>query len=268
MKLKKKKKIFGTKEWAVKNINFINGCKHNCKYCYSKEMAIRFNRKTPENWEIEVVRSKDVEKKYSKYDGRVMFPSSHDITPDHLRDALIVLKKLLEAGNEVLIVTKPHLICIDTLCKTFKKFRRQILFRFTIGSSVSSVLKFWEPNAPSFEERLDCLKKAHKLGFETSVSCEPMLDSKVDKLIDVIIPFVSNSIWIGKANFLHKRMKTNGVKDKLSYKKAKELEDWQENKDNILKLYEKYKDNPKIKWKESIKKVLGIEIATDDGMDV
>jgi len=36
----------------------------------------------------------------------VMFPSSHDITPTNLAGCLTVLKKLLEVGNEVLIVNR------------------------------------------------------------------------------------------------------------------------------------------------------------------
>ena len=51
--MKGEKQVFGTYEWAVSNANFINGCFHNCKYCYSKEMAIRFKRKTASNWELE-----------------------------------------------------------------------------------------------------------------------------------------------------------------------------------------------------------------------
>ena len=51
----KKKTAFGTREWASANINISNGCYNDCKYCYSKSMAIRFKRKTPENWTEEVI---------------------------------------------------------------------------------------------------------------------------------------------------------------------------------------------------------------------
>ncbi len=265
--LKSNKKVFGTKEWAVKNVNFISGCQHDCKYCYSKEMAIRFRRKTPDNWKKEEVRIKDLEKNYKKYKGRIMIPSSHDITPVNLESTFIILNKLLLSGNDVLIVTKPHFECINKICERFEKFKKQILFRFSIGSNDSSVLKFWEPGATDFQERLNCLKFAHKQGFETSVSCEPMLDYKIDDLIKIIIPFVTNSIWIGKANFLLKRMKTNGINDKISIEKAKELHEWQSNKRNIKNLYTKYKNNPKIKWKESLKKILDIKISRINGLD-
>jgi len=47
------KQVFGTTEWATHNENCINGCSHDCKYCYSKSMAIQYKRKTPENWQDE-----------------------------------------------------------------------------------------------------------------------------------------------------------------------------------------------------------------------
>jgi hypothetical protein len=36
----------------------------------------------------------------------------------------------------------------------------------------------------------------------------------------------------------------------------------------ILDLYSKYKDNPQIKWKDSIKKIVGIEIPIEPGLDI
>src|ERR1039457_3088349 len=138
----------GTREWAESNINFITGCSHNCKYCYSKEMSIRFKRTTPESWTNEMVRQKALSKTYRKIKGRIMFPSSHDITPTYINDALTILRKLLEIDNKVLIVTKPHLDCIKAICSTFDVRKSQILFRFTIGSANTQTLKFWEPNAP------------------------------------------------------------------------------------------------------------------------
>jgi hypothetical protein len=36
----------------------------------------------------------------------------------------------------------------------------------------------------------------------------------------------------------------------------------------IVELYDAYKDNPKIKWKESIKRIVKIEIPTISGLDI
>lgn len=264
--MKENKQVFGTQEWAVENANFISGCFHNCKYCYSKEMAIRFKRKTPMDWEIEDVDLKKVEKKREKVNGLVMFPSSHDITPKNLPYSIIFLQKLLATGNKILIVTKPHLTVIKEICDKFFTYRENVLFRFTIGSKNSETLKFWEPNAPSFEERKECLIYAFNNGFSTSVSCEPMLDESTEELVKSLTPYITDSIWIGKANFLLRRLKMNGIIDIETINKANELISLQSD-DKIKILYKKLKTNRKVKWKESIKKIVQLEISTIKGLD-
>lgn len=245
----------GTREWAESNVNFITGCSNDCKYCYAKAMAIRHKRVKPDEWEREIIREGDLTKKIGKKDGMIMFPSSHDITPQHLPEALIMLRRLLSAGNDVLIVSKPHLECIRAICDELKDYKDQILLRFTIGSADSSVLRFWEPNAPDFAERLDSLKLAYTKGFATSVSCEPMLDDNIEAVVDAVSPFVTDSIWLGKMNRLRSQLKLNGHTDDVTAEKADELLAWQSD-EKILALYERLQGNPLIRWKESIQKVL------------
>lgn len=264
--MKNDKKVFGTYEWAVENANFINGCSNNCKYCYSREMAIRFKRKKSDNWHIEEVNLSQFNKKVRKVDGFIMFPSSHDITPSHLSHTLIFLEKLLAADNQVLIVSKPHFEVIEAICNKFKVYKKNILFRLTIGSNNTNVLKFWEPDAPSYDERKRCLIYAYDNGYATSVSCEPMLDNKTLSLIDDLEEYVTNFIWIGKANFLLRRLNMNGISDEETIDAANKLIASQSNS-NIKKLYKALKDNPKIKWKESIKRVLNIEVSMIKGLD-
>jgi len=196
-----------------------------------------------------------------------MFPTTHDITPQNKDYCIAFLQNLLDAGNKVLIVTKPHLEVVQELCARFIEFRNNILFRFTIGSCNTGTLNFWEPNAPSYEERIDALKYAYDNGYNTSVSCEPMLDRFTTQLINELSPFVTDSIWLGKPNRLITRLKANGFTDTETLYRAEELialmsDDW------IWELYETYKKNPKIKWKESVKKVLKLEIPTECGLDV
>jgi DNA repair photolyase len=264
--MKNGKQVFGTYEWAVENANFISGCSHNCKYCYSREMAIRFKRKTSLNWQNEEVNYKQLEKNAKKVNGVIMFPSSHDITPENLTNSIKFLKKLLNQDNEILIVTKPHLVVIKTICKEFNTYKDKILFRFTIGSNNSETLKFWEPNAPVYEERKQCLKYAYNKGFSTSVSCEPMLDENIIELVEELTPFVTNSIWLGKMNFLLRRLNMNGINDLETIEKAKKLIEIQSD-ENIKKIYDQLSTNDKVKWKESIKKVVKIKISTIKGQD-
>jgi len=259
--------VFGTYEWAVKNVNVVSGCSHNCKYCYSREMAIRFKRKSPATWKIEEELKSNGKEKIGKVKGQVMFPSSHDITPYNLNLSVITIREILEQNNNILIVSKPHLSCITKICKEFHHFKNNILFRFSIGSSNNKVLKFWELNAPLFKERLNCLKLAFEDGFKTSISCEPMLDNNIPDVIYQVSPYVTDAIWIGKINFLLRRLKMNGYTDSETFKKANKLLEWQKDS-KIMDLYEKFKNNPKIKWKESIKKIVDIEISELKGLDI
>lgn len=205
-------------------------------------------------------------KGYQKVSGTIMFPSSHDITPVNLDSSIIFLEKLLFVGNNVLIVTKPHFEVITVICERFSEFKENILFRFTIGSTNSDILKYWEPNAPDYRERKSCLIYAFNNGFKTSVSCEPMLDSNTIELVKELEPYITDAIWIGKVNNLNLILSMNGFNDNATLYKAKELLSFQTD-DNIKRLYSQLANNPKVKWKESIKKVVGLEISTIKGLD-
>lgn len=258
--------ISGTKEWAVASVNCVTGCEHNCRYCYARYNAVeRWHLLQEDEWAQKKVRLYDVKKKRYKYDGTVMFPTTHDICPEVLDDCVKVLKNLLEVGNDVLIVSKPHLDCIIVLCKELAEYKDHILFRFTIGSMNDDILKYWEPGAPSFEERFGSLKVAFEAGFKTSVSCEPMLDSdNVVEMFHVLDPFITDSIWIGKLNHVERRVKIETDEDKM---RVAVIVDGQTDQ-RIREIYDALKNEKHVKWKESFKSVLGLELATEAGMDV
>ena len=118
------------------------------------------------------------------------------------------------------------------------------------------MLKLWEPNAPDYDQKLESLKYAFNAGYQTSVSCEPMLDDKVDDVIQKVIPYVTETIWIGKPNKLNERLSMNGFKnDQVVMGSARRLMELFSD-EYVLDLYERYRNNPKIMWKDSIKKVL------------
>jgi DNA repair photolyase len=127
-------------------------------------------------------------------------------------------------------------------------------------------LRFWEPNAPDYQERKKSLVYAFNNGYKTSISCEPMLDNNVKAIIDDLSEYVTDAIWLGKMNFVIRRLKTNGLNNEITLEAANQILLWQSD-DEIKKLYEKFKDNPKIKWKESIKKVVGLAVSTKKGED-
>jgi len=264
------RKISGTLEWAVANANCITGCRNSCIYCFARYNAVdRFKTVKPEDWTNEKIDWKRANKKWNKIDGTIMFPTQSDLGPNtkdlKTLDANITcLKNILAPGNDVLVVSKPHIECITRICEEFVKYKDKILFRFTIGASDNKILKHWEPNAPSFGERFDCLQHAFNAGFKTSVSCEPMLDSDgVIQLFDVLEPYVSDGIWIGKMNQVRQRVKVKTPEDK---KYVDMIADGQ-TEARIREIYEELKDEPKIRWKESFKTVLGIDLAKEAGTD-
>jgi len=196
-----------------------------------------------------------------------MFPTSHDIDPTNLDACLTVLRAMLGAGNDVLIVSKPHLICIRRLCGELGAYKSQITFRFTIGSASDRVLKAWEPNAPSFSERIASLKLAFNSGFQTSVSCEPMLDGNIHEVISKVTPYVTDSIWLGIANRLRGQIAINCPDDEKVMAMANDLIGLMSD-EFIHSLYARYKSDSTIKWKDSIKKVVGIERPIEKGLDI
>lgn len=256
---------FGTREWAAHNHNICIGCKHACKYCYARFNAVkRFKTVATESEWIDGMKLNDkkLNQKPKRYnDGRIMFPTQHDIVPKFIDETVTYLDKWLVVGNDILIVSKPHLECVKRICDDLAKYKNQIVFRFTIGSINDDVLKFWEPNAPNYQERVKSLMYAFQKGFETSISAEPKLDCDISLMIKFLLPGVTDTIWIGNLNFMNQRVDFSNWKSE-DYKYKKMVEDAQ-TLEFTKDLYNEFKDNPKVKWKESIKKMLGLP---DDGV--
>ncbi len=250
----------GTREWAEVNVNCVDGCSHGCKYCYARHNALRFKRIAgPEEWTAEKVRVSAVEAKHRLYRGKVvMFPTTHDITPSNLEACLALLETLLTVGNEVLIVSKPHFECIVRLTNELGRFGRQVTFRFTIGSLDDRRLAFWEPNAPDIRERVECLAYADGDGWRTSVSAEPLLDAEPDRaveLVRVLEPHVSDTIWLGPMNRI--RGRTAGLLDPTHPEVARLEAGYVI--ENVRELYRRLADNPKVRWKDSFARMLGVD---------
>ncbi|MBM9604727.1 radical SAM protein [Desulfopila inferna] len=260
------KRIRGTREWAVADIDCCTGCSHGCRYCYARyDGVVKKKRVSASEWQHPEVRSADVHRSFPLYPGTVMFPANHDIQPEILADCIRLLHNLLAPGNSILIVSKPHLLCIEEICRTFNNSRRQILFRFSITAIDNRILQFWEPAAPAYEERLASLRHAYSRGFQTSISIEPMLESeKIEELVDQLSPFVSHSIWIGKMNKIKKRVSEDTPQMAHELQRIRK----EQNDENIAAIYHRLKNNSLIRWKESIKEVVGLELLRQPGLDI
>ncbi len=246
--MRKREITSGTKEWADHNVNCIKGCSNNCRYCYAKTMAKRFGRCKEETWRDMVINNNAVEKKYGKYKGRVMFPSTHDIVdePEIQEACFVVIGKLLEAGNEVLITTKPRLLITERIIDRFYTFKDQLQFRFTITSRDNSLLSFWEPNASNYEERFESLKYAYEMDFKTSVSIEPFLDYTPQTLVHVLSPYVTESIWLGPMNYIP----LNNIPHVNKYHYDEIRNNYRA--EHLKEIYNELVDKPIIRFKDSM----------------
>jgi len=214
----------GTLEWADSNINCYYGCSNDCVYCYSKRMALQYGRiKLEDQWKKMIPNEKAINKQYRKREGRIMFPTSHDITEYSYDNCIIVLKKLLKVGNEILITTKPNDDLMFDLMETLDNWKKQVLFRFTITSFDDDLLKKYEPNAPDYESRYMSIYNAFENGWKTSISIEPFLDKDPTYLItrffdmdDGGVDIITDTIWLGvMSGIVPEELKVNYTKENL-----------------------------------------------------
>jgi DNA repair photolyase len=240
----------GTAEWAETTFNICRGCRHNCRYCYAAANAHRFGWRDRSEWEREELTANANIKNYPAKQGVIMFPSSHDITPGNVDAYVRVALTMLYKGNRLLIVSKPHLECVNKMLDAFTVYRDQILFRFTIGSVDQALTSFWEPGAPLPFERRDCLRAAHGAGYRTSVSVEPMLSGRHETLsvVAMVKPWVTDTIWIGKMNKASLRV--------VGHRKEVANIKWLQRDEEIIELYQTLKNDPAIRWKDSIREVI------------
>jgi hypothetical protein len=87
-------------------------------------------------------------------------------------------------------------------------------------------------------------------GFGTSVSMEPLLDFDPGVLIGLLDPAVSETFWIGTMNHMSI---TEFKSEELGwYNRMRMINSL----NNITKVYDKLKDNPKVCWKDSVQEML------------
>lgn len=249
----------GTRELSKFSLNAGKGCGNQCRYCYARYNACygRFKTMTEVEHMTFVPNNDRINKPAKKMNGVIMFPTVHDITPDNLNDCMTMIRKNLDKGNEMLIVSKANTKCFDLMTKAYADYKSQLHFMVTIGSICDDVLKFWDTEAPSFDDRLTSLVMAYSRGYKTSVLCEPMLDAFPTHLYAACVEYVTESIWFGMLNKMDQRCDFTGVSE--ADMKYIQVVRETHNKTFIKCMYELMKDYPKIKFKDSITKLLGLE---------
>ena len=84
-----------------------------------------------------------------------------------------------------------------------------------------------------------------------------IIDDEPGSILTMTKDYITDSIWFGKMNSSAYRCRLNGHDDQVTMEALEELKGFQSDS-NIKKLYEQFKDNPVVKWKDSIKKVVNI----------
>lgn len=245
----------GAGEWAGYNCNIGEGCQHGCLYCYASGIAVtRFKRVASKDAWLDEMLIDAKTGKCKKYPEPIMFPTSHDITQTYLPAFRCHLYNILNAGNTVIIVSKPHRESIEAICSEFSSFRDSMIFRFSIGSLDNATLSLWEPGAPSVSERMWCLQYAFEQGFRTSISAEPMLTDRhgAEQLYYAVEPLVTEDIWFGKMRNVGSFGKSENVDVARS---ATELVAMYQDSE-IMAMVGHMGSLPKISWKDSIQAVI------------
>ena len=245
---------FGVGEWAGFSYNIGTGCSHNCRYCYARSFFVQEGVvANNEAWATERLNLRKININL-KADKRIMFPSTHDISPTYLETYCKALNNILSAGNDVLLVSKPHIECIEHICSEFSAFKGQMEFRFTIGSINPDVTAFWEPGAPLPEERMRCLQYAEDHGYQTSVSMEPILEGKEAAIetFNALVPLTKGTIWIGTMNYLEARADLSSPEVANAVQRINILQSEKE----MIELYRHLKPETQVRWKDSIKQIV------------
>lgn len=233
----------GTREWSEHSFNCVAGCAHACLYCYAR--GLRFNPKRGADWQREEL----VYPKVSKKAGVIMFPTRHDFTAQTTPHCLEYLQRLLDYGNNVLVVTKSGHDTVRRIISILDRYSRdQSEIRFTLSHIGPPIGRFWEPNAPTVINRIEGLNYAFEFGLRTSVSCEPWLDT-LEALVDLVkavSPVVTETIWIGHANKLRQRCAwcmTPHLDQTIDIVEARQTPE------AAKAVYEALQGNPKVRWK-------------------
>ena len=76
------------------------------------------------------------------------------------------------------------------------------------------------------------------------------------EMYERLVPYITDTIWFGKMNQVGKRVIAKTAEEKAAVQRIEE----NQTDERIVALYERLKGEPKVEWKESIKKVVGLPL--------
>lgn len=194
------------KEYAHLALNLYNGCTHACVYCYGRQYS------TDKNFKYSLLKNNVIEKlkddiikiknDFGNNIPEILMSFQGDVyQPDEIKIGITreVIEILIENKLPFTILTKGGTRAIRDfdLLEKYDKCR----FGTTLILCRNNDIEYWEPGAPSYEDRIEACKTAHNLGISTWMSMEPVIDPvQALNIIDLHHDIVD--AWkVGKINY-------------------------------------------------------------------
>ena len=98
------------------------------------------------------------------------------------------------------------------------------------------------------------LKFAYSKGYKTSVSIEPFLDYDPTKLIEAVTPYTTESIWLGKMNYIP--LKNISSEEQVYYEKIRKNYEFE----HLLYIFNTFRNQKLIRFKDSIINKIGMTL--------
>ena len=218
------------KKYAELAANLYSGCDHACVYCY----APLATRKKRENFVVSKVREAVIRK---FLDDAIVLKDRNEKRPVLLSFTTDPYQKIdvkYQLTRQAIQILHSHDLKVSILTKGGKRSERDfdLLANNPELSEYGTSLVFnsetnrlqMEPGAPSTQERISALKKAHKMGVHTYVSLEPVwFPEDTLKLINETHTFV-DLYKVGK----------------LNYNAQQKNIDWKKFRQDVIEKIEKY----------------------------
>jgi DNA repair photolyase len=239
-------------------------CKHACPYCYIGPMFKRFGhvcQPVPME-DMMPVNQKTINKSWTPVSDlgqrkMVFFPSSSDIFVENAKDYVQVCLKILKSGHEVMFVTKPTLGSVRAIAHEMEQTGEMDLFRskmaifITITTNDPKLLKYLEPNASSYPERLEVIIELRQRGFHVNIMMEPYFSDPLQMIKELESLMDQNDpnwvIAIGKLNYGgHMQLNPDPEVDCIIKNQLEKLY----TPDNLLSLWEVVKNDPHLFFKK------------------
>ena len=211
-------KIYETRgrarEYNELALNIYRGCAHQCAYC-SSPLVLRETKETLATAKPRVNLGVLDKQAY----GMARKGEKRPVLLCFTTDPYQPIEAELKLTRNVIGILHDYLVPVIILTKAGKLAQRdfdllrpgdQFATTLTFANDIES--KAWEPGAGTPMERMVNLEAAHKLGIETWVSCEPVIDPAQTRYLINQARHWTGHYKIGKLNY-HPRAKQINWRD-------------------------------------------------------